>query len=194
MPSKGHIPDTEYLGAAVCPARSVLPKPARADGTKVPAAAYLRIREPLSDCPDSAAAIHIEARVVEAYNICSGLKNWPPIRYINGVQTWVGGLAPAATEMPTDFVQRLNDVGWSCLWLGGHIEVGKIFTFLLVIQWQSPGIATRVGAVVLMETMYIEGDPHPFVKDRSTMGESTPCLRLGMVPKPVKRACNIIGT
>jgi len=58
------------------------------------------------------------------------------------------------TEFPSEFIRRVNDGVWSCLWIGDHVwshspDKVQLSRFMLVVEWQDAGTAVRVGSLVL---------------------------------------------
>ncbi|KAK0653138.1 heterokaryon incompatibility protein-domain-containing protein [Cercophora newfieldiana] len=126
-------------------------------GGTLPAAEYLRLRDPVENCPQSARALHFQAPLVptsvfeEASRSCPS-DDWDRL-LITGRRMW--GKTKLPTKRPSELFGLLRNGTWSCLWLGDHhirIEGNswtKGISFLLVVEWQDSKTASRVGALVL---------------------------------------------
>ncbi|KAK5651427.1 hypothetical protein OQA88_12515 [Cercophora sp. LCS_1] len=145
-----------------------------ANGVVSSAPDYLQIREPLDNCPDSAVAFHFEAPLVhvDCFSFAQGHDHWHDVR-VRGRKTWAEERARAPTETPTEFVQRLKDGSWSCLWVSDHFEGGQFpepgseyFSFLLVVEWREDGTATRTGALFLVSNLDTTVKPAALIPER----------------------------
>ncbi|KAK1759920.1 heterokaryon incompatibility protein-domain-containing protein [Echria macrotheca] len=83
------------------------------------------------------------------------------------------GLFP--TDRPSEFVQRLQKKMWSCLWVGDHVSIlpwdsqsSGGLTFLLIVEWQQDGSATRVGSLGIACPHDNDGKPVPLLEEGET--------------------------
>lgn len=123
------------------------------DGVPVPASEYLRMRESLDECPDSAVAIHFEARQVPHQLFLDGGENqedWSKV-IVGGNHLFTKYTPHPPTKTPHEFIELLKDGTWACLILGDYQSPydSICYRFLLVVEWQRNGSASRSGALVI---------------------------------------------